>query len=273
MYDFTRLRPFGRLLLAAPLLLPLSGCGESLAPDADEWTLTWSDEFDAPAGTLPDPANWVFDIGTDWGNQQLEWTTDRPENVSTDGNGNLVFTAREELFNGQPYTSARITTKDRFEQRYGRFEARIKLPSGQGLWPAFWMLGADFDEVGWPQTGEIDIMEFRGQNPTELLGTVHGPGYSGGAAIGGKAQIPTRLDDDFHVYRVDWDEDKIVWYFDEQAYFVLEPDDLTGEWVFDDPFFMLLNVAVGGTFVGSPDQTTTFPQTMIVDYVRVYERN
>lgn len=263
----------GALALGAALLV---GCGDDSpqGPSSEAWTLVWSDEFEGAAGELPVPANWQFDIGTDWGNQQLEWTTDRPENVSTDGNGNLVITAREESFQGQPYTSARIKTQDRFEQRYGRFEARIKLPVGRGIWPAFWMLGADFPDVGWPQTGEIDIMEYRGQNPTQLLGTVHGPGYSGGSAVGTTFQLPEgRLDTDFRLYAVEWEADRITWYLDDQVYFQVTPDDVQGEWVFDDPFFMILNVAVGGTFVGSPDESTRFPQAMLVDYIRVYERN
>jgi beta-glucanase (GH16 family) len=273
--DFIRL-PIPRRSIAAVLACSAVGCGgdSSQGPSADDWNLVWSDEFDGGAGALPDPANWQFDIGTDWGNGQLEWTTDRSENVSTDGNGNLAITAREEAFNGRAYTSARIKTLDRFEQRYGRFEARIRLPSGQGIWPAFWMLGADFPEVGWPQTGEIDIVEFRGQNPNELLGTVHGPGYAGGNAVGTTFQLPEgRLDTGFRVYAVEWDDDRITWYLDDEAFFTVSPDVLPGEWVFDDPFFMILNVAVGGSFVGSPNETTRFPQTMLVDYVRVYERN
>ena len=265
-----------RLLWAAFLVVcaaSAAACGSEQDASPD-WVLVWSDEFDGAAGQLPDAANWQFDIGTDWGNAQLEWTTDRPENVSLDGAGNLAITAREEQFSGQPYTAGRIKTKDRFEQAYGRFEARLDLPSGRGLWPAFWMLGDDIDEVGWPQSGEIDIMEFRGQEPTVLLGTVHGPGYSGGGAVGQRLELPSgRLDTGFHVYRVDWEPDRITWYLDDQAYFEVTPDDLPGEWVFDHPFFMLLNVAVGGTFVGPPDATTQFPQTMLVDWVRVYERS
>ena len=264
-------RPFAALLACSAI-----GCGDgsSQGPGADDWNLVWSDEFEGDAGTLPSPARWHFDIGTDWGNGQLEWTTDRPENVATDGNGHLAITARRESFNGSAYTSARIKTQDRFEQRYGRFEARIRLPSGRGIWPAFWMLGADFPEVGWPRTGEIDIMEFRGQNPSQLLGTVHGPGYSGANAVGTTIQIRDgRLDTDYRLYAVEWDRDRITWYLDDEPFFTVSPDVLPGEWVFDDPFFIILNVAVGGTFVGSPDETTRFPQTMLVDYVRVYERN
>ena len=130
-----------------------------------EYGIIWQDEFEGPAGQLPDPAKWVFDVGTDWGNLQLEFDTDRAENVSLDGGGNLAIVARREDFGGQEYTSGRIKTKGLFEQTYGRFEARIKLPVGQGIWPAFWMLGADIDDVHWPQCGEIDIMEYLGQEP------------------------------------------------------------------------------------------------------------
>jgi len=255
------------------LVLGTVACGS--AQDAEEeWTLVWSDDFEGQEGTSPNGSQWQFDIGTDWGNGQLEWTTDRPENVSMDGTGNLAIVAREESFNGQPYTAGRLKTQGRFEQTYGRFEARIDLPSGKGIWPAFWMLGANIDDVGWPQSGEVDIMEFRGQEPTTLLGTVHGPGYSGDTAIGLRFDLPSgRLDTGFHVYRVDWEPDRITWYLDDEAYFILTADDVTGEWVFDHPFFMLLNVAVGGNFVGPPDNTTQFPQTMLVDWVRVYERS
>jgi len=273
-------RPMKSRIAAFALALPLaasacSGDGPGPAgPEEDLWTLVWSDEFTGAASQSPDPNNWTFDIGTGengWGNGQLEWNSERPENVSLDGTGNLAITAREESFNGQSYTSARIKTQGLFDKAYGRFEARIKLPIGRGIWPAFWMLGADFDEVGWPQTGEIDIMEYRGQEPTVVLGSVHGPGYSGGNALSTRFTASTRLDLDFHVYRVDWEPDRITWYMDEQVYAVVRRNQVPGEWVFDDPFFMILNVAVGGTFVGS-EIDASFPQTMLVDYVRVYER-
>ena len=144
------------------------------------WQLVWEDEFEGPAGQSPDDSKWKFDIGTDWGNAQLEYDTDRPENASLDGEGNLAITARRESFGGQPFTSARMTTQGLFNQAYGRFEARIKMPWGPGIWPAFWLLGSNIDQVGWPQCGEIDIMEYRGQEPNIIHGTVHGPGYSGG---------------------------------------------------------------------------------------------
>jgi beta-glucanase (GH16 family) len=139
--------------------------------DRPVYELTWSDEFDGPAGTSVDTTNWNFDIGrgqSGWGNQELQFYTDRDTNVVLDGNGNLVITALSESFGGASFTSARINTKDKFDQAYGRIEASIITPYGPGLWPAFWMLGSDIDEVGWPQTGEIDIMELRGQQPDQI---------------------------------------------------------------------------------------------------------
>ncbi len=257
--------------LALPATLLLAACGILGTPDEPVWTLEWSDEFDGPAGQPPNPAHWTFDIGTDWGNRQLEYDTDRPENVSLDGDGNLAITARRESYRGSAYTSARIKTQGLFEQAYGRFEARIRLPTGQGIWPAFWMLGRDIDAVGWPECGEIDIMEYRGQEPTVVLGTVHGPGYSGADGIGARyALTGARFDTDFHEFAIEWTEDGIVWFVDGQRYHAVDRDDPSGRWVFDHPFFILLNVAVGGNFVGPPNDATIFPQTMLVDWVRVY---
>ena len=235
--------------------------------------LIWEDGFDGPAGQLPDPERWAFDVGTGWGNAQLEFDTDRAVNVSLDGEGHLVITAREEEFGGRTYTSGRIKTQDLFERAYGRFEARIKLPVGQGIWPAFWLLGADFDQVGWPECGEIDIMEYRGQEPRTLHGSLHGPGYSGGGAVTARhtlAQGGFHLG--FHEFAVEWSETSITWFVDGFAYSTVTPDDLPpgADWVFDHPFFIILNVAVGGTFVGAPDASTVFPQTMLVDHVRIY---
>ncbi|MEL6987195.1 MAG: glycoside hydrolase family 16 protein [Bacteroidota bacterium] len=237
-----------------------------------EWRLVWEDEFNGPEGQLPDAAKWQFDIGTNWGNQQLEFDTDRAENASLDGDGNLAIVARRESFSGSAFTSARITTKNLFEQTYGRFEARIKLPWGPGIWPAFWLLGANIDDVSWPQCGEIDIMEYRGQEPSIIHGSVHGPGYSGGAAISKSFAFENdRFDVDFHIFRIDWTDELINFYVDETLYQQIRADDLTGEWVYDHPFFIILNVAVGGNYVGFPTNQTNFPQTMLVDWVRVYE--
>jgi beta-glucanase (GH16 family) len=241
--------------------------------DAWEWRLVWQDEFDGPAGQLPDPGKWRFDIGTDWGNLQLEYDTDRPENVSLDGNGKLRIIARKEQYEGRDYTSGRITTRGLFTHERGRFEARILLPIGQGIWPAFWMLGADFPGVPWPDCGEIDIMEYRGQEPTILVGSIHGPGHFGDNAISGRYESPRFLNEQYHVYAIEWDTNIIEWFIDDTLYHRVERDDLPegARWVYNHPFFILLNVAVGGRWVGPPNEKTVFPQTMRVDWVCVYE--
>ncbi|MFD2585937.1 family 16 glycosylhydrolase [Croceitalea marina] len=234
--------------------------------------LVVADEFNTDGA--PNSNIWGFDIGTGengWGNNELQYYTDRTSNVKVE-NGVLVITAQRENFEGSAFTSARLLTKDKFEQRYGRFEARIRLPFGQGMWPAFWMLGADIDENPWPAAGEIDIMEYRGQNPTVLIGSVHGPGYSGGNAISKEYILENdRFDTGFHVFGVEWGPEAVNFYVDDVLYNQITREDVTGEWVFDKPFFMLMNLAVGGSFVGSPNEETIFPQSMLVDYVRVYE--
>ncbi|MFP2997004.1 glycoside hydrolase family 16 protein [Spongiivirga sp. MCCC 1A20706] len=234
--------------------------------------LILQEEFDNDGA--PNSSVWGFDIGTGengWGNNELQYYTDRTENVTVQ-NGVLLITANQESFEGSQYTSARLLTKDKFEQQYGRFEARIRLPYGQGIWPAFWMLGADIDENPWPAAGEIDIMEYRGQNPSVLIGSVHGPGYNGGNAISKEYTLPNdRFDTGFHVFGIEWSPEKINFYVDDVLYNQITPADVTGEWVFNKPFFILMNLAVGGSFVGSPNAETVFPQTMLVDYVRVYK--
>lgn len=240
-----------------------------------ELQLVWQDEFDGPAGQLPDSTKWSFDIGTDWGNAQLEYDTNRPENVSLDGTGSLAITARAESYLGRNYTSGRIQTLGKFAQQNGRFEARIRMPIGQGLWPAFWLLGADFGSVGWPACGEIDIMEYRGQEPRVVHGSVHGPGYSGGNAVTRAYTIPSgTLADGFHVYAVEWSDSQIQWSVDDQVYQTITPSSLPAgsPWAFRRPCFVILNLAVGGNFVGAPNGSTSFPQNLLVDYVRVYRR-
>ncbi len=260
-----------RFALLIVTLVLFVGCDNSSDSSEREWQLVWQDEFDGSAGQSPDPTRWTFDIGTDWGNAQLEYDTDRPENVSLDGQGNLAITARRESFQGQPFTSARILTRGLFEQAYGRFEARIQMPSGPGLWPAFWLLGANFDTVGWPACGEIDIMEYRGQEPSTVHGSLHGPGYSAGNAVTRRFDLPQdRFDTGFHVFAVEWGEDYIDWYVNETLYQSIKPSDLPAAWVYDHPFYIILNLAVGGNYVGPPNESTTFPQTMLVDWVRVY---
>lgn len=255
------------LAIAVIAMAGLAACSEP----TQAWKIVWQDEFDGAAGALPNVSNWRFDVGEDWGNAQLEYDTDRASNASLDGAGHLVITARQESYKGRGYTSARITTQGKREQRYGRFEARIKMPSGRGLWPAFWMLGANEDVVGWPQTGEIDVMEYRGQEPTVIHGTLHGPGYSGIKAFTRRFELQAaRFDQDFHDFTVEWDEDQVSWRVDGHLYHRIKRNYVPGDWVFDHPFYLILNLAVGGGYVGPPDGSTTFPQTMVVDWVRVY---
>lgn len=245
------------------------------------WTLAWSDEFDGAAGATVDGTKWVADTGGQgWGNHEREYYTLGAENAALDGAGHLVITARAEpssqrrCWYGQcRYTSARLKTVGRYEPTYGRFEARIRLPRGQGLWPAFWLLGANCESTGWPQCGEIDVVESVGQEPTVVFGTLHGPGYSGGGGITRNYTLAeSTFADDFHVFAMEWTPGQIRWLVDDKEYHRLVPANLpTGaQWVFDHAFFVILNVAVGGGRPGDPDATTTFPQEMVVDYVRVY---
>ncbi len=239
--------------------------------DAAVGAITWQDEFNATDGTPINTGRWTAEIGNNngWGNGESQFYTDRTSNVVQRG-GNLVITARQEAYQGFQYTSARVITSNKFSQRYGKMEARIKIPRGQGIWPAFWMLGQDFGSVGWPASGEIDIMENVGKEPNVVYGTVHGPGYSGGAGITGSRNIGRPLADDFHTYGIEWSPGLIRWLLDGQEYHRITPATLGGrQWVFDKPFFLLLNVAVGGAWPGYPDGSTQFPQEMLVDWVRV----
>jgi beta-glucanase (GH16 family) len=261
-------------ILSLTLLVLFSGVSSCTTDEtqtvANFHTITMQDEFDQDGA--PNSSIWTYDIGGNgWGNNELQYYTDRSQNVAVQ-NGYLIITAEKENFEEASYTSARILSKGLFEQAYGRFEARIKLPWGQGIWPAFWLLGGDIDTNNWPNCGEIDIMEYRGQNPTTVLGTVHGPGYSGGESISKSYSLTNdRFDTGFHVFGIEWTPDYINYYVDDVLYNQITPEDVTGEWVFNKPFFIIINLAVGGSFVGSPNAETVFPQTMLVDYVRVYQ--
>ncbi len=259
--------------LTTALLLVVFGCSDDEKQKVTTMNkLVIQDEFDTNGA--PNSAIWTYDIGTGsngWGNNELEYYTDSSDNVKVE-DGMLQITAKKEAYMGSEYTSARLLTKGLFEQKYGRFEARIKMPWGQGIWPAFWLLGADSDTVTWPLCGEIDIMEYKGQEPTVTHGTVHGPGYSGATAITKSYDlINNRFDTDFHIFGIEWGKNYINFYVDDVLYNQITPDKVTGEWVYDKPFYIILNLAVGGNYVGSPNNETTFPQTMLVDYVRVYE--
>jgi beta-glucanase (GH16 family) len=276
MNDFISSR-FTRYFLGGCIFLFIGSCTPDSYQKLDSraWSLVWSDEFDGQKGGAPNPSNWSFDIGTGtdgWGNQELQFYTQRSENIALDGQGYLLITARKESFSGRAFTSARIHTKGKFQHTYGRVEARIKTPHGPGIWPAFWMLGHRIDVVGWPNSGEIDIMEMRGQEPSIIYGSLHGPGYSGGNAISGYNALQNgRYDTDFYLYAIEWYPDRIDFFVNDYLYQRVYKRDVRGEWVFDDPFYLVLNVAVGGNYVGFPNDKTPFPQVMMIDYVRVYQ--
>jgi beta-glucanase (GH16 family) len=256
---------------------------EDLSPT--EWQPIFSEEFDGPSGTPPDPARWTPQIGDGtlygipgWGNAELQYYTDKPENAQLDGQGNLVLSlkkAQEDLacwYGPCQYTSARLVSAKKLEVKYGRIEARIRVPDGPaGLWPAFWMLGSDIDRVGWPECGEIDIMEYVSRMPNSIFGTLHGPGYSGGEGKGKVLDLGRPVYSDYHVFAVEWEPGVVRWYLDGQQYFqVTSADVAPNRWVFDKPFFLILNMAIGGNLGGPVATNMPLPQELKVDYIRVY---
>lgn len=271
---------FTKLSLMLFVTLIVAACAPQSTPEPSPtptpawerpgWTLVWQDEFDGPE---IDRTKWAFDIGGNgWGNNELQAYTDRPENARIE-DGMLVIEARKEEFVRRNYTSARLKTQGLHAWTYGRIEARMRLPYGNGIWPAFWMLGANITETPWPASGEIDIMEYIGREPNKVYGTVHGPGYSGSGGVGHFTSLPDgALNDEFHVFAVEWEPEEIRWYVDETQFFKITPQSLPGKWVYDHPFFIIINLAVGGNWPGRPDDTTVFPQFLHVDYVRVYQR-
>lgn len=244
----------------------------------ETFRLVWSDEFDGEEGSPADGETWRAETGgSGWGNQELQYYT-AAGNAALDGKGNLAVVARRvdpeqasSRYEGCRYTSARLISKDRMSFRYGLVQARIKIPRARGMWPAFWMLGQDIDHSGWPQCGEIDVMEHFGTAPASVHGTVHGPGYSGPAGISASREVGSSLGREFHVYSVCWEPGKIRWYVNGVLYHTVTPADLGGKsWVFDHDFFLLINLAVGGTPSVQPASSDIFPQTMLIDYVRIY---
>ncbi|ROT33013.1 discoidin domain-containing protein [Micromonospora sp. HM5-17] len=237
--------------------------------------LVFSDEFNGPAGAKPDPTKWTIDPGTGQ-NNELQYYTNN-ENAQMDGAGSLVLEARRESAGGREYTSHRMNTGTKFHVQYGRIEARIRVPKGNGLWPAFWMMGADFlTGRPWPYNGEIDIMEVLGRNTLEGYSTLHAPAYHGGGGYGQRYPAPGGVDlsAGFHVWAVEWDSRGMRFSLDGQTVFVADKamvEATRGPWVFDHPFYLILNLAVGGDFPGPVDGTTPFPSRMYVDYVRVYQ--
>lgn len=255
-------------------------------PGPDGWSLVWSEEFNEPAGTPPNPEYWTYEIGDGsvngipgWGNDEFQYYTDDPANAATDGEGNMVLTVREAdgslpcYYGPCDYTSARLISWRKAEFAYGRIESRILVPEGEaGLWPAFWSLGTDIDVVNWPQTGEIDFMEYVSRLPNEIFGTIHGPGYAGGQSYGNVYDFGEPVYNDYHTFAVDWQPDRIEWYVDNVLYHTATPADVApNEWVFNDPVFLLLNVAIGGNFGGAISPDLQLPQSMAVDYIRVFQ--
>jgi len=280
-----KLAPSVGLALLATALLLLS-CGSATTvlplPAATGYALVWSDDFSGADGTSPDSSKWASDIGGNgWGNNELEYYTNRTQNAQIKS-GNLVITAQKETYTGadgvtRNYTSARLKTQGLFSQAYGRFEARIKIPAGQGMWPAFWMLGNDIATIGWPKCGEIDIMENIGKEPATVHGSLHGPSTTASTSdFTAPLSLPSgqNFADDFHLYAVEWEPGTVRFYVDATLYATDKQAQWPagGTWAFDHPFFLLLNVAVGGDWPGPPDATTVFPQQMLVDYVRVYSK-
>lgn len=272
--------------LAISLVFTLNACGDDKGittsggededPDTtstnEEYEMVWSDEFNYEGP--PDPNKWNFEIGASgWGNNELQYYTDRLENARV-ADSVLTITARKEDYKGSSYTSARmITYENKHYWQYGRIEARIKLPEGQGIWPAFWMLGKNiFEGTAWPSCGEIDVLEMigGGKNDRILHGTAHW-NENGHTYQGGSYTNPEKLSQDFHTYAIEWNEEQIKWFFDGEQYYSLNiQSGAMNE--FDAPFFVILNIAVGGNWPGSPNSSTEFPQTMKVDYVRVYQK-
>ena len=285
MSALARRRPFwATLLVAATLVTALGWAPEPVAaaPTA-ALAANFEDNFDGAAGSAVDGGKWQTETGDNVDNHERQFYTSGNANAALDGQGHLVITARREnpanyqcWYGTCQYTSARLNTSGRFSQAYGHVETRMKIPRGQGMWPAFWMLGNDIGQVGWPNSGEIDVMENVGFEPGTVHGTIHGPGYSGSAGIGAGYSLPggQAFADAFHTFAVDWAPDSISWSVDGTVYQHRTPADLGGKsWVYNKPFFLILNLAVGGYWPGDPDGSTAFPQQLVVDYVRVTTSN
>lgn len=266
----------GKFVTETTLLTVGSIGGYTTPLTYDGWTLIWNDEFD---GSTLDASTWNYEIGTGnngWGNQELQYYTANNTFVE---DGLLKIVARQQSFNGSAYTSSRITTENNFSFQYGRVDIRARVPYGQGIWPALWMLGDNFRSAGWPWCGEIDVMELVGgseEDNATVHGTVHwnqSDDFYDHAQYGGSVKLPEGIfNDQYHVFSIIWEEGSIRWLLDDEQYHVITT---TGASLseFQAPFFFIFNIAVGGLWPGSPDNTTEFPQTMAVDYVRVFQEN
>ena len=234
--------------------------------------LVWQDEF---SGAALDGNFWNYESGNNngWGNNELEYYTNSPKNVFV-SNGNLIIEARKESIGGFNYSSARITTANKKPFTYGRVDIRAKLPKGKGIWPALWMLGSNITSVGWPACGEIDIMELLGHEITKSYGTLHyGPSSATHGQKGSSYVLSSsNFYDQFHVFSMDWKQDQIKLFVDDNLFLTVNKTDIgSSPYPFNAPFFFIFNIAVGGNWPGSPDATTTFPQRMIIDYIRVFQ--
>lgn len=238
----------------------------------------WSDDFDGPAGTLPNPAKWAVSVTPNPANNEAQYYTNRTKNVALNGAGQLELIAFKESMGSKQYTSGKVHTQGKFTQQYGRWEARMKLPEGQGFWPAFWMLGINQGCSGWPSCGEIDIMENRGRTIRNSSAALHGPGYSGNTPLAKGYTLPTASPshaEDFHVFAMEWTANAITWYVDGIQFYAVTRPDVTryGNWAYDRPFYTILNLAVGGAFDGNRLPTdASLPAKVVVDWVRIYKQ-
>ncbi|MEW1647363.1 MULTISPECIES: lectin [unclassified Streptomyces] len=263
-------------LVASAAIGPARAASTSAA-QAD--AVTFSDTFDGAAGSAVNSSRWTQETGDNVNNHEREYYTSGTNNAALDGQGHLVITAKKEnpanyqcWYGTCQYTSARLNTSGKFSAQYGHVEARMKIPRGQGMWPAFWMLGTDIGSVGWPNSGEIDVMENVGFEPSTVHGTIHGPGYSGANGIGAGYTLPggQAFADAFHTFAVDWAPNSIKWSVDGVVYETRTPADVGGNtWAFNKPFFLILNLAVGGDWPGDPNSATAFPAQLVVDSVSV----
>ncbi|MEV5954022.1 family 16 glycosylhydrolase [Streptomyces sp. NPDC051987] len=266
-------------LVATAAVGPARAAAAPPSADASAAAVTFSDTFDGPAGSPVDSSKWTLETGDNVNNHEREYYTSGTHNAALDGQGHLVITARKEnpadyqcWYGTCQYTSARLNTAGKFSAQYGHVEARMKIPRGQGMWPAFWMLGTDIGSAGWPNSGEIDVMENVGYEPSTVHGTIHGPGYSGSNGIGAAYSLPNgqAFADGFHTFAVDWAPGSITWSVDGTVYETRTRADVGGNtWAFDKPFFLILNLAVGGYWPGDPDGSTAFPAQLVVDSVSV----
>jgi beta-glucanase (GH16 family) len=250
----------------------------------NEPKLLWSQEFNQPAGQAPDPSVWGRDLGDGtshgipgWGNNELQVYTD--QNAFTTGEYLEIEakkvedgSAGEAYYGPTQWTSARLVTKNKLHIKYGRISIKAKVPAGAGLWPAFWMLGEPMDVQGWPLAGEIDIMEWVGKKPLEALGTLHGPGYFGDNGCGGRLTVETPLSDDWHEFSITWKPNEITWFVDDQQYFQATPESVApNQWVYEHPYYLLLNLAVGGNLGGPLAEDLPSSNKLLVEYIRIHE--